>query len=196
MAAAGVPVYGISGALAPAGFPPLAAAAAAAAPPAPPAPPPPALGPMAFDGTAARIALIQPAGGYPIPGYAMPHANYELLGQHLDFYYSMTSARVPGATAAPNPRGTALATIKAALKLPTSPLKTPPNNWSSNRINSFVDSAAGMVPALAAGAVFNANVFAAAILADMNTLARQNANGGGAPALAAPIPITRPQIGI
>jgi hypothetical protein len=188
-------VYGIQG-VPPAGFPPLAAAAAAAAPPAPPAPPAPALGPIEFDGTQARIDLIQPPGAYPIPGYAMPYANYELLGQHLDFYYSMTPARTPGATAAPNPRGIALATIKATLKLPTSPLKTPPNNWSNNRINSFVDNVDGIIPALAPGAVFDPNVFAPAILNLMNNLARQNANRGGVPALAAPIPITRAQIGI
>lgn len=192
-------VYGIQGALAPAGFPGLAAATAAAAAPLPPAPvPPPALGPIAFDGTQARIDLIQPPGprGYPIPGYAMPYANYELLSQHLQFDYSMAASRTataPGVPAAGDPRGIALSTIKSRLKSVTSPLKTALPVWSSNRIKQFVDDAA---PPLPAGAVFDPNVFAAAILADMNTLARQNANRGGAPALAAPIPITRPQIGI
>ena len=188
-------VYGIQGALAPAGFAPLAAAAAAVAPPAPPAPPAPALGPMAFDGTAARIGLIQPQRGYPIPGYGMPYNNYVLLGQHLEFYYSMapvTSVRgAPPSTG--SPRGLAINTIKATLKLPASPLKTAPNNWANNRINRFVDDSA---PPLPAGAVFDLNVFAGAILTDMNTLARQNANRGGVPALAAAIPISRAQIGI
>lgn len=195
-------VYGIQGALAPAGFPLLARAAADAAAPIPPPLPParPRTPPRPFDGTQADIDLIQPPGraGYPIPGYAMPYTNYEMLSQHLEYYYSMTPVTPtrgpPPATGAP--RGLALATIKAGLKLPTSPLKIAPNNWSNNHINTFVDSADGTVPALAAGAVFNANIFAAAILADMNTLARQNANRGGAPALAARIPITRAQIGI
>ena len=193
MAAPGVAVYGIEGAD---GFAPLAAAAADAAPPAPPAPPPPAVGPMAFDGTQASIERIQPA-GFELPAYGMPYSNYEFLSPHLQFYYNMPSSSRPAATpAAGNPRGIALFTIKNTLKLPTSPLKTAPNVWSNSRIIQFVDDAAGTVPDLAAGAVFDANVFASAILAAMNTLTRQNANRGGAPALAALIPITRPQIGI
>jgi len=102
----------------------------------------------------------------------------------------------PGAPAAGNPRGSALATIKATLKSATSPLKAVASVWSNSRINKFVDDADRTIPPLAAGAVFDINTFATDILADMNTLARQNAKRGNASALAALIPITRDQIGI
>lgn len=136
--------------------------------------------------------------------YAMTWAAYSTrLKPYLDATYpavrpqadrrQQAQAQAQAPEAGAGNRGETLAAIKAALKSANSPLKTVNPAWSNNRINNLVDSAA---PPAVDGAVFVLDNFANSILAELNTLARQNANRGNAPQLVAPIAINRANIGV
>ena len=175
------------------GGPPAAVPGAAAAAPVG-APPVPAVG--FTDAIMGGIAMGVDASGYELR-YNVYTASLEPSLRFYDPPAAPPGARVPAAAApaAPVGRGVSLALIKRNLQLPISPLKILPNNWSGNRIKSLVDSAAAAVPDVP-GAVFDQNAFAIAILPQLNDLALQNARRDRAPALAAPIAITRANIGI
>ena len=160
---------------------------------------------------AAVVQPQQPAAPYVLDDdditnpYAMTWAVYiSKLKTYLDATYPAVrpqadrrqQAQAPAAeapAAEAGNRGGALAAIKAALKSATSPLKTVNPAWSNSRINNLVDNAA---PPAVDGAVFVLDNFANSILAELNTLARQNANRGNAQQLVAPIAIIRANIGV
>jgi hypothetical protein len=134
--------------------------------------------------------------------YAMKWADYSgSLKPFLDELYPVRPP-APGrpvqarAAAEVGGRGEALTAIKAALKLPNSPLQTSNPVWDEVRINTFVNSANQAVPALADGVAFNIENFVTSILPELNNLNRQNSNRGNAPLLDAPIAIVRANIGV